>query len=313
MEFVIIQNEKDRMLHEKISLLHTMLNNEKIISLSNFLAGLNHHIRNALVPIKTFLDLTPEKLQAENVDIGNLKNSKYWVELYATAQSYVDKINTLIQHLDLVLKPTELNIDKKINLAVIANNVISDLSQEFHVNKIKIERTIEEGLPTVAGDSDELAKLFTLLLKDELINLPENSHLHISLAKCDHQYNGVDTVVIAINDDGPGIPSDSLGSVFDPLFIRNEDGPGIPSDSLGSVFDPLFIRNEDSQEFGVNLVNVFVIVHNHGGRVEVAKNEPKGVVFQIFLPVDPIQALSKKNEEKMIQDLAFKKISELND
>ncbi len=291
LEFAIIQREKDRILYEKISLLHTTLNNEKIVSLSNFLAGLNHHIRNALVPIKTFLDLTPEKLKAENVDIENLKNSKYWVELYATAQSYVNKINLLIQHLDLVLKPTALDIDKQINLADIVNNVSLNMTREFDENRIKIEHTVEEGLPTISGDSDKLAKLFTLLLKDELINLPENSHVRISLAKCEHQYNGVEAVIIEISDDGPGIPSDSLGSIFDPLFIRSKD----------------------SQEFGVNLVNVFVIVHNHGGRIEVAeKNEQEGVIFRIFLPVDPIQALSKKNEGKLLQDLVFKEITVSN-
>jgi two-component system, probable response regulator PhcQ len=59
MEFFIIQGERDALLREKISALHRLMMTGRLISLGLLASGLSHHLRNALVAVKVFLDLAP--------------------------------------------------------------------------------------------------------------------------------------------------------------------------------------------------------------------------------------------------------------
>src|SRR5215510_13447657 len=99
LEFFIVQKERDDLLHEKMSVLHNMTMDDRIVSLGLLAAGMSHHIRNSLVAVKTFLDLTPEQLKRENVDLGSLKNPEFWSDYYQNAQSQIKKINHLLNDL----------------------------------------------------------------------------------------------------------------------------------------------------------------------------------------------------------------------
>jgi two-component system probable response regulator PhcQ len=63
LEFFMVQRERDQLLKEKMSVLHNMMIADRIVSLGLLAAGLSHHIRNALVAVKTILDLAPVKIQ----------------------------------------------------------------------------------------------------------------------------------------------------------------------------------------------------------------------------------------------------------
>src|SRR6266513_2036547 len=99
LEFFMVQGERDQLLQEKMSVLHNMMIADRIISLGLLAAGLSHHIRNSLVAVKTFLDLAPEQLKQENVDLGSLKNPDFWRDYYQNVQGQIKKINHLLNDL----------------------------------------------------------------------------------------------------------------------------------------------------------------------------------------------------------------------
>src|SRR5512139_1486537 len=99
LEFFMVQRERDQLLREKMSVLHNMMITDRIVSLGLLAAGLSHHIRNALVAVKTFLDLTPVKLQEEKIDLAGLRNPDFWKEYYQNVQGQIEKINTLLKDL----------------------------------------------------------------------------------------------------------------------------------------------------------------------------------------------------------------------
>src|SRR5919205_1404683 len=92
LEFFIVQRERDQLLREKMSVLHNMMIADRIVSLGLLAAGLSHHIRNALVAVKTFLDLAPTKLQEENIEISGLRNPEFWKDYYQNVQCQIEKI-----------------------------------------------------------------------------------------------------------------------------------------------------------------------------------------------------------------------------
>src|SRR5438552_8276536 len=73
LEFFIVQRERDQLLKEKMSVLHNMMIADRLVSLGLLAAGLSHHIRNALVAVKTFLDLAPANLHEEKMDMEGLQ------------------------------------------------------------------------------------------------------------------------------------------------------------------------------------------------------------------------------------------------
>jgi PAS domain S-box-containing protein len=63
----------------------------------------------------------------------------------------------------------------------------------------------------------------------------------------------------------------------------SDTGPGIPPDSLGSIFEPLF--STKSFGTGLGLPTVKQIVEGHGGTVEVENAEGRGVMFRLLVPL----------------------------
>src|SRR6267142_2520567 len=99
LEFFMVQRERDQLLREKMSVLHNMMIADRIVSLGLLAAGLSHHIRNALVAVKTFLDLAPAKMQEEKMDLNGMRNPTFWKDYYVNVQSQIDRINTMLRDL----------------------------------------------------------------------------------------------------------------------------------------------------------------------------------------------------------------------
>src|SRR5207249_759000 len=58
-------------------------------------ARLSHHIRNSLVAVKTFLDLAPSKLTAEDVQLNSLRDQYFWKVYYRNYRTQIEKINNM--------------------------------------------------------------------------------------------------------------------------------------------------------------------------------------------------------------------------
>lgn len=62
-----------------------------------------------------------------------------------------------------------------------------------------------------------------------------------------------------------------------------DTGPGIPPETFGRLFEPLFTTKQGGVGFGLALAKT--VVEKHHGRI-VAKSEPgKGATFVIYLPL----------------------------
>ncbi len=65
----------------------------------------------------------------------------------------------------------------------------------------------------------------------------------------------------------------------------SDDGPGIPPENLGQIFNPFFTTKEVGQGIGLGLSICHGIVTEHGGKI-YAENEPgKGATIVVELPI----------------------------
>jgi two-component system NtrC family sensor kinase len=132
---------------------------------------------------------------------------------------------------------------------------------EAQMRKIEIVSSCPTGLPAIAADADELKQVFGHLISNAFFAMPGGGTLTIRCRK-DSDHAGKNFVIIEVADTGRGIPDEHLDNIFDPFFTTRLDGEGT----------------------GLGLTTSYMIVQNHGGRIEVESKVKEGSVFKVILP-----------------------------
>jgi CheY-like chemotaxis protein len=72
------------------------------------------------------------------------------------------------------------------------------------------------------------------------------------------------------------------------LLEIEDDGPGMPAQTLGQIFDPYFSTKPDGT--GLGLAIAHSVVRRHGGRITAESEPERGTRFRIALPASPSAA-----------------------
>ena len=267
LEFFMVQGERDKLLREKMSVLHNMMIADRIVSLGLLAAGLSHHIRNSLVAVKTFLDLAPAKLEEEKMDLNGLRNPDFWKEYYQNVQHQVERINNMLKDLWTASEKPAFEFADRVQLHKVIAETILQLKDSFAAKNILVDNQIPDSLPTLNVDKPKFYRLFELLLKDELASLPAGSRITLSASLLKAAPADKQQIQVQLSDNGPGLPKEALRLVFDPFVVRS-DSP---------------------TEYGIHLMACYFIVHHHGGRIEAKSEDGKGTSFTLRLPINPNQ------------------------
>lgn len=285
LEFFIVQTERDYLLREKLSVLHKMVITDRVLSLGVLAAGIGHHIRDSLSAVRAFLELTPEMLHRENLDLTELRNPTFWQDFHRNVQSRVKQV---LELLDNIAVPGGSSFDTPIHLRESLEAAITELRPELERRRISVVNRIPDSLPAVHVEAPKFRKLFPLILRDELVHLPENSVIRID-ASLQQRAGGKPEIEILINDNGPGMPHHAILSMFDPFLMRKQ----MP------------------QEFGVLLMACYFIVHHHSGRIDVRPSEGEGLTFTVHLPVQPEAInIADQGEEFLVRAMTNERLWE---
>src|SRR5437867_2615521 len=210
LEFFMVQRERDQLLREKMSVLHNMMIADRIVSLGLLAAGLSHHIRNALVAVKTFLDLAPAKMEEEKVDLNELRNPDFWKEYYQNVQLQIGRINNMLKDLWTASEKPAFEFTDRVRLRQVVTETIDQLKDSFAAKNIQVDNAIPESLPVLTVDKLKFYRLFELLLKDEIASLPSGSRIALSAAALNNAPSGNDALQVQVSDNMTGLPKEAL-------------------------------------------------------------------------------------------------------
>ena len=141
----------------------------------------------------------------------------------------------------------------------VIHEVIELTHAETTKNGVLVRTEFAEHLPDVVGDRVELQQVAVNLVlnaTEAMSAMMEGKReLLIRTTKAKD-----DTVLIAVMDSGPGLPTASPERLFEPFYTTKTGGLGI----------------------GLSICRS--IIEAHGGRLWASANEPRGAVFQFTLP-----------------------------
>jgi two-component system probable response regulator PhcQ len=273
-EFYKVQRERDLLLKRKLSTLQKTVV-ERVQNSGILATRLGHHVRNSLVAVETFLDLLPEKLREENVAVERFHNPNFWDELYEQSRHQIRRITDLLQDLVTATERSDSPVLRELQLNETITRSVEKLKNSSAQKNVTVVKQIPAGLPALLVEEEKFQRFFDLLLKDEVDRLPAGSRVFVS-ARLDLEKK--QEIEIELGDDGPPWPNETLRSVFDPFSLR--------------------LNNP--QEFGINLIACYLIVHHHGGSIEVRNREDRGVVFTVTFPLEPKISSAAEREEDFV-------------
>jgi two-component system probable response regulator PhcQ len=283
LEFFMVQRERDQLLREKMSVLHNMMIADRIVSLGLLAAGLSHHIRNALVAVKTFLDLAPAKMAEENIDLNGLRNPDFWKEYYQNVQNQISRINNMLKDLWTASEKPAFEFGDRVQLHEVIEATVGQLKESFAAKNLQVENLVPPSLPALNVDKPKFYRLFELLLRDEIASLPAGSRVTLSASLLNGVPPEKQEIQIQVSDNGPGLPKEALRLVFDPFVVRS-DSP---------------------MEYGIHLMACYFIVHHHGGRIDAKSEEGHGTTFTLRLPTNPTQVQPTQQDQDFVHKVLF--------
>jgi len=134
---------------------------------------------------------------------------------------------------------------------------ILDVTQPTLVARnVELITELNEGLPMIAADSDQLQQVFINLINNSLDAMPGGGQLQVRTT------GEGPSLLIELADSGEGIKDEQLDLIFEPMFTTKQ--------GLGT---------------GLGLTVVKQIITEHNGSVEVESEPGRRTMFRIRLPI----------------------------
>lgn len=233
---------------------------EKLASVGRLSAGIAHEVGNPIGIVLGYLELLKDSSvgQAERMD---------YIE---RAEAEIGRIKRIIRQLLDFSRPDAIKIEI-VSVHEILDEVIEILSVQPLMREIEIVKSLAAAQDRVMMDPNQLRQVFVNLLMNaaDAIAAGENSAdgrivVGTEITEKSGRNGPIPMLTVTVEDNGHGIPEDSIESIFDPFFTTKEPGKGT----------------------GLGLSVCFMIVDQVGGAIQAKKRDGGGTRMEIGLPLD---------------------------
>jgi len=218
---------------------------EKLAAVGRLAAGVAHEINNPLTGVLTFSHLVREK---EDLDEQAREDLDLIIHETSRVSEIVQGLLAFARERPAVKEPLDVNDVVRLTIQLLGNQ------EAFH--DVIVTGELEEGLPRVDADMNQIQQVLVNLSLNACEAMPEGGALTISTSVQDGK------VLVAVADTGCGIRQEHLDQIFEPFFTTKPVGKGT----------------------GLGLSVSYGIMRQHGGRLEVESEVGKGTTFTMVLP-----------------------------
>jgi two-component system sensor histidine kinase/response regulator len=226
-----------------------LIRKEKLAVLGQLAGGVGHELRNPLAAIKSaayFLDMVLEEPAPEVKETLEILQKEV-----ATSERTISSL--------LDFARAKSPIWRKVDIKEVVQEALSRIAVPENVEVVS---RLDGRLPTILADPDQLSKVFGNIILNAVQAMPEGGQLVVKTLKVSEKLPKSEWVAISFTDTGVGIPEESLGKLFEPLFTTKAKG------------------------IGLGMAVTKTLVEGHGGSIEVQSELGKGSTFTVRLPTD---------------------------
>lgn len=218
---------------------------DRLSAIGELSASLAHEIRNPLGSIEGAAQIleqpqTTEEMRREFLGVIR-KESRRLSRLLANLLDFARP------------RPPEF---QAVDVRPVIDSVVTLLAHTAEQSAIQLRKDLPPSLPSVESDSEQLKQVILNLTINAIQAMPEGGEIEISAAE-----NNDAGIVIAVKDQGVGIPGENVEKIFDPFFTTKSGGTGL----------------------GLSVAHQ--IITQHGGVITAERNPDRGMTFSVLIPI----------------------------
>jgi PAS domain S-box-containing protein len=244
-------SERKKLDDETRDIYHQLLQAEKMAALGQTISGVAHELNNPLATILSWA----ERLSARPALDGPVRSG------LETILSESERAARIVRNL-LTFARKRQTTRAMVDVNQVVRETLALRAYDQRVSNITVIDALAAGLPQVFADGHQIQQvLLNLIINAEQAMLSAHGR-GVLVVRTWHDADH-ESVILEIDDDGPGIAEDVQPKIFDPFFTTKEVGKGT----------------------GLGLTVAYAIVQEHGGRIRLDSRPNVGASFRIELPV----------------------------
>lgn len=235
-----------------------LVQSEKMAAIGTLTAGLAHEVKNPLSAVLGYAQLAKRKLPESSGLHDHLD----------TIESETRRCNDIIGNLMQFSRQ-----EKGEFIEICANEVVEKtvgiVDHQLSLENVRIETNLLEEMPTILGNPNQLQQV--------IMNLAINAQ----------QAMGEEGGIVSIKTD---VKDDSV------LIVVDDTGPGIDQDVADKIFEPFYTTKPAGQGTGLGLSVTYGIVLDHGGEISIGATDAGGARFTVRIPLSQARDLRAESD-----------------
>jgi len=252
--FVLLMKDLSEQKQQQQSLMRSA----RLADVGQLAAGVAHEINTPLASVA----LRAESLlrSTEDPSLRDLPAFRNFARYLRTIGEEVFRCKKIVRAL-LDFSSQQEPEKKPVDLNNLVNGAAELVGHEVRLRQVRLERHLDNDLPTVPADAGQLRQVLVALLMNALDASSPGGSIRVATSRI-----GSGHVVLAVEDDGAGIPREVQDKIWSPFFSTKPFG----------------------EATGLGLAISHGIVTAHGGSIELDSEPGRGTRIRVLLP-EPIR------------------------
>src|SRR6202165_2387566 len=202
-----------RLIEEKLQLERELAERERLALMGQMAASISHNLKNPLGSMKTIL-----QIQLENPELPD--------SMRAETKMVLEEVGRLSARLTQLLQFSRPAVRGgsaigSCDARVVVEEVAGLLSHEAERRGVQMQIKISGGSAFVAASAEAVNDIVSNLVVNALEATPREGHVIVTVASRDG------ACILAVEDDGPGIPAALREKILQPFFTTKSQGTGL--------------------------------------------------------------------------------------
>lgn len=230
---------------------------ERLASVGKLAAIVAHEINNPLTGIRTYAKLLKRRYEGDATDAS---------EILGTIESESARCGDIVRNLLQFSRPRALKLET-CDPAELLRRSVRLVQHQIDLQSMDVEIRIDEGLPAIECDAQQIAQMLVALLMNALEAAREGGHLSVAA-----------TTPRAVRSAAP----ESEPSIE---IVIADNGVGMDAETRRHAFEPFFTTKEETSGTGLGLAVVYGIVTRHHGEIALDSTPMLGTTVTLRLPL----------------------------